>query len=149
MKKHFLLPRWCRAAGLVLLPFATWLFVESLDRFKFSFLDTKRAPSSNMDFRNYNLTDELATAGIIIALCMIAFSKLKQEDEYLTQMRLRSLLVSVYVSYALFLWGTFTSYGLNYLVLLLFNVPTVLVVFILVFNFNLYIKPILSKKAGI
>jgi hypothetical protein len=138
MKNFLLFPRICRTIGFILLPFSTWLLNSNHE---FSFLKTH----TNINMSNNNLTDEFATAGIIISLLMIAFSKLKHEDEYVKHIRLQSLQIGVYVNYGVFLLMTFAVYGVDYLGVLLYNTLTVLVLFILVFNYNLYIKPRIFK----
>jgi len=55
-------------------------------------------------------------------------------------------MIGVYTNYAIFIVLTFCVYGLNYLAVILYNVLTTLILFILVFNFNLYIKPRLFKN---
>lgn len=145
MKNQLLLPRVCRAIGIILLPLSGWLITSE---YKFSFLDTGIKVGTGMGGydNNYNLTMDVAITGLIVSLIMIAFSKLKHEDEYLVQIRLRSLQIAVYINYAAFLIATFAVNGLNYLGILMYNVVTILVAFILVFNYNLYIKPRFSKS---
>ncbi|MFD2571762.1 hypothetical protein ACFSUS_14040 [Spirosoma soli] len=46
-----------------------------------------------------NLTDELASIGVIVGLLLIAFSREKVEDEMIGQLRLEALQWSVYVNY--------------------------------------------------
>lgn len=147
MNNVLLFPRNSRIIGFIVLALSVVLFFASMNKdFVFSFLNTPKPAESSMDFGNHNLTDEFAVAGIVISLVMIAFSKLKHEDEYVRHIRLQSLQIGVYANYAVFLIMTFTVYGLNYMSVLFYNSMTILVLFILVFNFNLYIKPRLSKS---
>jgi hypothetical protein len=144
MKNQLLLPRICRTIGIILLPLSAWLLIADL---KFPFLNTGLKVGSGMGSydNNYNLTTDVAITGLIVSLIMIAFSKLKREDEYLVLIRLRSLQLAVYINYAAFLVATFAVNGLNYLGILMYNVVTILVAFILVFNYQLYIKPRFTK----
>lgn len=148
MKNQLLLPRNFRAIGLVLLPFAVWLFLAAMNHeFRFSFLTTNIKVRDMITTEDhYNLTVDVSILLVICSLAMIAFSKLKHEDEYLVHIRLRSLQIAVYLNYAAFLIATFMVNGLNYLMVLECNTVTVLVVFILVFNYSLYIKPRFSKS---
>jgi len=148
MKNTMLLPRICRIIGLVLLPLFLGRFIAHFNYdFSFSFLDMPvNKKMDNLSIGNHNLTDEVAVSGVIIALLMIAFSKLKHEDEYVTYIRLRSLQFGVYANYLIFIVLTFSVYGLNYLSVLSYNVATILILFILIFNFQLYISPRLTKS---
>ncbi|HXS37900.1 MAG TPA: hypothetical protein VN721_14445 [Flavipsychrobacter sp.] len=145
MRKSFLFPRFCRTIGLVLLPIFVALFASNKE---FSFLSTPipKDTSHEVLFRNYNLTDECTMTGIIISLCLIAFSRLKKEDEYIRDTRLRSLQVSVLLNYLLLLILIWTVYGINFLFAVCENILTLLILFILIFNFNLYIRPLLFKS---
>src|ERR1019366_2347204 len=113
MKNKLLFPRICRPIGFILLPLSVWLLTSN---YEFSFLKTP----TKFNLSNNNLTDEFSITGIIISLLMIAFSKLKHEDEYVKHIRLQSLQISVYVNYAVFLLMTFMVYGANYLGVLLY-----------------------------
>ncbi len=152
-----LLPHIYRTIGcIMLLPFAalfvaTFHFDYAIPHFELSkelaqklfFIINK--PSIIEDFPN-GLTDELATVGIIVSLFMIAFSKTKNEDEYVQQVRLHSLQIGVYIHYFIFILLTLTVYGGGYLSVVLYNIITVLVIFIIVFHYNIYLKPMLSKN---
>jgi hypothetical protein len=147
MKNQLLLPRQCRILGIILLLPSVALFIAYFNyNFELSFLATTPPLKSDLLGGNNNLTDEFAIAGVIISLFMIAFSKLRHEDEYTRFVRLQSLQVGVYVNYAIFILLTFTVYGGNYLSVLFYNIATILILFILMFNFNMYIKPRFSKS---
>ena len=145
MRKSFLFPRICRTIGLVLLPIFVALFMYNKE---FSFLSTPVPKDTSHEplFRNYNLTDECEMTGIIISLCLIAFSRLKKEDEYIRDIRLRSIQLSVFLNYVYVLILIWTVYGIDFLFTVCQNLLTILVLFILIFNFNLYIRPRLSKS---
>jgi hypothetical protein len=148
MRKQLLLPRGCRIAGLVLLPFAAWLLWAVMNgNFKLPFLTTNIKVH---DFLNteehYNLTGDVAVTALICSLLMIAFSRLRQEDEYLVHLRLRALQIAVYINYAAFLLATYLVNGLSYLVVMECNVVALLVVFILVFNLQLYVSSRTAKS---
>ncbi len=149
MKNTMLLPRACRAIGLIMFPLFFVLFIGCMNySFSFDFLATPTGNGAGgLDFTNNNLTDEVAVAGSIISLFMIAFSRLKREDEYVAYMRLKSLQWGVYANYAIFILLTFVVYGGNYLGVLFYNIATILVLFILIFNYQLYIKPRFTKQA--
>ncbi len=149
MKNTLLLPRACRLTGIILFPFFLALFIACIYYdFSFLFLNTPHGKGAGlMDFSNNNLTDEVAVSGGIISLFMIAFSKLKREDEYVSYIRLKSLQWGVYANYAIFVLLTCTIYGDGYMNVLYYNIATILVLFILIFNYKLYIKPRFTKTA--
>jgi len=148
MKNTLLLPRGFRIAGLVLLvPFLVLFFACINGNFTFAFLNTPINPAHAGDFLggNHNLTDELAVVGCIASLYMIAFSRVRTEDEYVSFLRLRSLQIGVIANYTIFVVLTLLVYNGGYLDVLFFNIPTTLVLFIIVFYFNLHIRPLLTK----
>jgi hypothetical protein len=154
MKNTLLLPRSFRPAGLVLLvPSIALLIAYFHYDFLFSFLDTNWQNNltgklaDNFTGGNNNLTDEIAIGATIISLFMIAFSRQKHEDEYVSYIRLRSLQIGVYTSYASFLLLTFTVYGGNYIAVVFYNIFVSLILFIVVFYYNILIKPMFAKTA--
>lgn len=98
-----------------------------------------------LDFRNFNLTSELAFLGITIGLLIVVFAKEKIEDELISMLRLKSLQWAVLISYIILIIINFSFYGLGFLILLVYNSWTLLVVFIIKFNWSLY----QLKKEGI
>lgn len=100
--------------------------------------------SVSLDLGDYNLTNEQALAGVIAGLLMIAFAKEKNEDEYISFLRLKSWQWSVLISFLIFLICVFSFYGTLFWVVLIYNVFTVPLVFIIKFNLSLY----LLRKGG-
>lgn len=148
MKNTMLLPKSCRTIGLLLFPLFMVLFIAYFNfDFRFNFLDTAAGKDEGIfNFHNNNLTDEVAIIGSIASLFMIAFARLKNEDEYVMYLRLKSLQWGVYINYAIFILLTATVYGGGYLSFVLYNAATILVLFILIFNYELYIKPRFAKS---
>ncbi len=85
-----------------------------------------------------NLTDEIAAIGIIAGLLLIAFSKEKTEDEMISQLRLEALQWSVYVNYLILAIAILTVYDDAFLSVMIYNMFTVLLVFIIRFRWLLY-----------
>jgi hypothetical protein len=83
---------------------------------------------------DYNLTNELALTGLIIGLMMIAFSKERQEDEFINKLRLESLQWAVIINYILLLIATWFINGASFLQVMMYNMLTVLVIFIIRFH---------------
>ena len=87
-----------------------------------------------------NFTDEIATIGSIVGLILIAFSKVKVEDEYVSKIRLESLQWAVYFNFAMLILATLFVHGMAYFQVIIFNIFTPLVFFIVRFYYILFIK---------
>ncbi|GAB3331880.1 hypothetical protein GCM10027299_37920 [Larkinella ripae] len=81
-----------------------------------------------------NLTDEAAAIGIIIGLLLIAFSKEKVEDEMISRLRLESLQWAVYINYMVLGALILIVHGGLFLEVMMYNMFTVLIVFIIRFR---------------
>jgi hypothetical protein len=143
MESKLLLPnRYKRLGVLLLLPsLVLGIFVRFFD-FQFSFLSLPIGKSvineKNIHLEDtINLTDELALTGIITALLFIAFAREKTEDEYIAQTRLESLKWAVLINYVLLLIATWLVHGLAYIDVMMYNMLTVIIIFIIRFNYVL------------
>ena len=87
---------------------------------------------------NQNLTDEVAAVGIIIGLLLIAFSKEKVEDEMISQLRLEALQWSVYANYIILAVAILTVYDTAFFSVMIYNMFTVLLVFIARFRWLIH-----------
>lgn len=87
-----------------------------------------------------NLTDELVAIIIVVALVLIAFSEEKEEDEWVSKIRLESLQWSVYANYILLILAILFVYDIYFFQALVYNMYTILILFILRFNYVLRIK---------
>lgn len=85
-----------------------------------------------------NITNTLVGVVFIIGALMVAFSKEKHEDEFIANLRLSSLLWSVWVNYILLLIAFLLVYGLAFLHIMIYNMFTILIIFIIRFNYLLY-----------
>lgn len=81
-----------------------------------------------------NLTDEVALTGIIVGLLLIAFSREKQEDEFINQIRLESLQWAVLINYILLIVAIWVVYDAAFIDVMMYNMLTVLVFFIVRFH---------------
>jgi len=93
-----------------------------------------------------NLADELTAILAIVALAMIAFSKEKIEDEYIAKIRLDSLLNATYVNYLILIFCILFFYELSFLSVLIYNMFTLLVVFIARYYYVLYKSKFLNHE---
>jgi hypothetical protein len=135
-----LLPRKFKLLGILLLipSMVLGILVVYYD-FSFSFLNLpKPLPTANLlDLSDYNLTNEFALTGMIIGLLMIAFAREKHEDEFINKLRLESLQWAVIINYLLLLFATWFINGASFLQVMVYNMLTVLVIFIVCFHLML------------
>lgn len=94
----------------------------------------------NKDETVLQLGDEFIIVGLIIGLLLIAFSKERIEDEYVSQVRLESLQWAIYVNFGFLIVATLFVYGGDYFTILLYNMFTPLLIFIIRFYYVLYLK---------
>ena len=89
-------------------------------------------------FRYTNITNTVIGSLFIIGALLVSFSREKNEDEFIAEIRLSSLLWAVWVSYVLLLVGFLLVYGTPFLDIMVYNMFTVLIIFIVRFNYILY-----------
>ncbi len=141
MKTNFLFPhRFKKAGWIVFIPAAIlgslYLFFDYTPgflHFQALFIDNESMFSAT----NNNLIDEISGVFTIVGLLLIAFSKEKNEDEFISKIRLESLLWATYVNYVVLIIGMIFVYGITFFFMLIFNMFTILIIFIIRFNFIL------------
>ena len=146
MKARFLFPHNFKRIGILLsIPFTILGLLCLYKDFSFHFLVFNKPLFFSLGHDNFlgdfDLTNEFAIIGTILGLILISFSKEKLEDEYVATLRLESLQWSMYVNFALLIFSTLLIYGENYYTVTIYNMFTPLIIFILRFNYLLYIKP--------
>ncbi|MFT4753499.1 MAG: glucose-6-phosphate-specific signal transduction histidine kinase [Salibacteraceae bacterium] len=77
-----------------------------------------------------NFTNELMMLLVLMSAIIVAFSKTKEEDEYVQKIRLESLVWSIYLNYAVLFIGIIGFYDFNFFHVLIFNMYTPLFLFI-------------------
>ena len=87
-----------------------------------------------------NVLDEISSILLIIGALLIAFSKEKSEDEFISKIRLESLVWATYINYAILILAIIFVYDMTFLWVLVFNMFTLLVFFLIRFNLALYIS---------
>lgn len=85
-----------------------------------------------------NISVTLVGIIFIIGALFVGFSREKNEDEFIAQTRLYALLWAVFVNYALLIIAFFFIYGLSFFSVMLYNMFTVLILFIIRFSFMLH-----------
>ena len=147
MKPKFLFPNQYKRIGWILLVPASILGVLVLFfNFEFKFLDSKvftiysggfGGEKTTMGFLRGNYTTTIAGILFLVAAIFVAFSKEKHEDEFIAKVRLESLVWAVYVNYAVLALCMLFFFNLEFLMIMIFNMFTVLIFFILRFYYIL------------
>lgn len=81
-----------------------------------------------------NPYDELILLFLIIGGIMLAFSKEKDEDEFIAKLRLESLVWATYVNYSILILALIFVYGIAFFWVMTANIFTLLFFFIIRFN---------------
>ncbi|MCB0745212.1 MAG: hypothetical protein KDC67_14990 [Ignavibacteriae bacterium] len=149
MKLNYLFPNKFKKVGwLILIPSSIVGLVTLIFAYQPSFLDFN-VPAIFVDeltlsdnkrlfgMVNNNILNEILGILIIISSLFVAFSKEKSEDEYISKIRLESLVWAVYVNYAILLFSFLFIFDFSFLYVMIFNMFTVLLFFIIRFNWQI------------
>ena len=144
MKPNYLLSNRFKKIGWILfIPSIILGLLFVIFQFQPKFLDIKVFAILNQDIFSSpdffdiiktNVIDEIIGILLIISLCFIAFSKEKEEDEFIARIRLESLLWATYINYAILIFAILFVYGGVAFWVLIFNIFTILLFFIIRFN---------------
>ena len=148
MKTNFLLPNQFKKIGwLIFIPVLIlgllWMIFEfepaAFDIKTFAlFIDDYLDNIQFMVITENNILDEIIGVLIIISGIFIAFSKEKEEDEFISKIRLESLVWATYVNYAILILALIFVYNMSFFWVMVFNMFTVLIFFIIRYNWALY-----------
>jgi len=146
----FLLPRPFRFVGFVLFPLSllslrayyAWDYALPLLYRRRYWTEPDGSRANTFD---YNIAEQTGWVLAVLSLCMIAFSRLKTEDEYVRTVRLDSILLSIYLYVLLFIIvvSFFWDAALGIVIL---NIIPVLFLFIIIFNVRMFVLPRFTKK---
>jgi len=148
MKLNFLFPnKFKRIGWFTLIPSAIIGLSTLIYEYEPSFLDFN-VPAIFVDelfsvnkktFRmvTNNILNEILGVLIIISTFFVAFSKEKSEDEYISKIRFDSLAWAVYFNYAILILTLLFIYDFAFLWVMVFNMFTVLLFFIVRFNWQI------------
>lgn len=89
-------------------------------------------------FSRINMTTTLVAILFIGGALLVGFSKEKSEDEFIASLRQSSLLWAVLLNSILLLLAFAFVYGTVFLTVMMYNIFTVLVIYIARFNYILY-----------
>jgi hypothetical protein len=138
----FLIP--ATIAGIILMSMdyeTEWLNTKVFAIINDQFLFSNSVTFPNRKFFTVitaNITNSLVAFLFILGAMMVAFAKEKTEDEYIAKLRLSSLLWSVWVNYIFLLLALAFVWGFSFFNVMVYNMFTILIIFIIRFNYLLY-----------
>jgi hypothetical protein len=94
-----------------------------------------KTPSHYVDT---NLLDEILSIIAILSGLLWGFSKEKTEDEMISAVRKEAMIWAIYVHYSLFILATVLIYGLSFLNILMLNIFTPIIVFLVIYEWKKY-----------
>jgi hypothetical protein len=149
MKTNFLFPNsWKKIGWIIFIPSLIGTLLLSLNFEVFSQLLKVKvfaiAEIQLFDNQNYfkiienYIIDEIILIGLIVGGILIGFSKLKNEDEFISKIRYESLVWATYFNYLLIIIFTTLLYGFTFLNIVFYNLFTLLLFFIIRFHYQIY-----------
>lgn len=91
----------------------------------------------NNHYLEYVLNN-IAIIGISIGAILVTCSCEEVEDEMIQHLRLNSLLIALYVNYAILIGCSLVIYDLAFLDVMLYNMFTILLIFMVVFRWKIW-----------
>ena len=82
--------------------------------------------------------NNIAIIGTVVGALFIGFSREKIEDEMIQHIRLNALMAAMWINYLLLIVVSLSICNINYLTVMAGGMATPLVIFLLVYHFNLY-----------
>lgn len=149
MKKNYLFPHKYKKIGwFILVPSAIIGLLTLIYEYEPSFLDFDVPAIFINEFKlennkkifgmvHNNILNEILGILVIISSLFVAFSKEKVEDEFIEKIRLESLVWAVYVNYGILLLAFLFIYDFSFLWVMIFNIFTILLFFIIRFNWQI------------
>lgn len=126
---------------LVKKPEPEWLdwkvFALFTDDFGSKFTPEGEQSSPSFRWIDNNVLDEILGVLLIIGGTLVAFSREKIEDEFISKLRLDSLVWATYVNYGLLLLALLLVYDLAFFNVMIINMFTLLLFFIARFHWYL------------
>lgn len=104
----------------------------------FALLHDSLGRAGHIGFFKTNIVPTAVGALFIIGALMVSFSREKMEDEFIARLRQTSLIWAVVVNYLLLLLSMLLIYGVAFLNVMLYQMFTILIIFIIRFNYLLY-----------
>lgn len=147
MRKQFLLPHQYKMIGwIILVPatiFGILLLIMNFENLQinttvFAILsDEIFGKARNFSFIETNVAPTIAGVLFLVGGLLVSFSREQREDEFIASLRLSSLIWAVLVNYLLLLLCFLFIYGSPFLNVMIYNMFTVLIIFIIRFHYLL------------
>ncbi|RZJ65842.1 MAG: hypothetical protein EOO50_12020 [Flavobacterium sp.] len=151
MKTQFLFPNRCKTIGWIFLAIGIIGLLlmnrtvggikldDSVRITTFAIADGGLMGSASyFSFVKNSMYDEFVLALMILGGLFVGFSRCKNEDEFISQIRYESLVWAVYFNFGLLLLSTLFIYGTYYMSVVLHNIFSLLIFFIIRFHIKLY-----------
>ena len=149
MKKSYLFPTYFKKIGwLISLSVLLYILISSIFDINCNFympafyyddsIFVESIESGFFKMAKTSFNSTLFPVIIVIGLSFIAFSKHKNEDEYISKIREQSLVWSMIVGYFIFILLTLFLYGTVYITVIMYDIYLFLILFVCKFNFELY-----------
>jgi len=87
---------------------------------------------------NYDITFSLVYILFIAGGLLVAFSKVKNEDEYIAKIRFESLLWAMYINFIFLILAIVCIWGLTFLTIIACNIFLIILLFIIRFHILLF-----------
>lgn len=143
METKLLLPNRCKIIGIIILIIgvALWILDDhypGLLTLDISWWQSFTGQNPLVPIGKTDMAFTIYTIFLISGGVMICFAREKNEDEFITRLRLSSWMWAILINYILLIIATITVYGLDFLEVIFYNIFTPLFIFILRFNFLLF-----------
>ncbi|MFC6999635.1 hypothetical protein [Rufibacter roseus] len=150
MKTRYLFPhRFKKLGWIILIPSLALGLLLLNEVVSFPWLDTQvlalyspkmlgETGASSFTVIENNVADEILACLLIIGTLLVACSETREEDEYIAKLRLESLLWATYVNAAMLLFCLIFVYGLGFYQIMVFNLFTLMLLFLLRFHLVLF-----------
>ncbi|MDR1199787.1 MAG: hypothetical protein LBK94_12390 [Prevotellaceae bacterium] len=143
MKKSFLFPHRYKLTGwFIFIPFsiigiyATLIDGITPNWLKFTFFAIAGG-NEYFSLVQTDMANTIIATFVIAGGLLVAFSKEKTEDEYIAELRLSSLQWAVFINYLLLLLCCMFIYNMPFFTVMIYNMFTTLLIFIVRFNYLL------------
>jgi len=143
MKTNYLFPHWIKKpASILLFIFVLYgFYVTVINEPAPDFLKIvtgQHITKGKVILEYLNLHNTILGVLLIVFSMLTAFSREKEEGEYIAKIRLDSLVWAVYVNYGLLLMAFLLFYDLDFFTVMTYNMFTILIFFIILFNIQKY-----------
>ena len=132
MQSHYLLPNKYKRLGWILFILG---IILGLILQLFDFEEQELFDWSFIDNFGFEFLDEIICVLIIVGGLLVGFTKEKVEDEFIYKLRSDSLIWAIIVNYVILLIAVLFIYEENFFTVLVYNMFTPLIFFIIRFNF--------------